>query len=58
MAIGLLLPCNVVVHQNEAGKVSVEITDPNAVLDRVDKPAITGLAREVRQKLKRVLQEV
>lgn len=30
--------------------------DPNAVLDLVNKPAITGLAREVRQKLERVMQ--
>jgi len=57
-SIGLLLPCNVVVRQDEAGKVSVEIMDPNAVLDLVDKPAITDLASEVRQKLERVLQAV
>ena len=55
-SIGLLLPCNVVVRQDEAGVVYVEIMDPNAVLDLVDKPAITGLAREVRQKLERVMQ--
>ena len=57
-SIGLLLPCNVVVRQDEAGAVFVEIMDPNAVLDLVDKPAITDLAREVRQKLERVLQAV
>ena len=57
-SIGLLLPCNVVVRQDEAGAVHVEIMDPNAVLDLVDKPAITNLAREVRQKLERVLQAV
>ena len=57
-SIGLLLPCNVVVRQDEAGAVFVEIMDPNAVLDLVDKPAITDLAREVRLKLERVLQAV
>ncbi len=57
-SIGLLLPCNVVVRQNETGAVLVEIMDPNAVLDLVDKPAIAELAREVRQKLERVLQAV
>ena len=57
-SIGLLLPCNVVVRQDESGAVHVEFMDPNAVLDLVDKPAITGLAREVRQKLERVLQAV
>ncbi|BAV33257.1 ABC transporter ATP-binding protein [Sulfuricaulis limicola] len=57
-SIGLLLPCNVVVRQDETGAVLVEIMDPNAVLDLVDKPAIAELAREVRQKLERVLQAV
>ncbi len=56
--IGLLLPCNVVVRQDSSGAVYVEIMDPNAVLDLVDKPAIIDLAREVRQKLERVLQAV
>ena len=55
-SIGLLLPCNVVVRQDETGQVLVEFMDPNAVLDLVNKPAITGLAREVRQKLERVMQ--
>lgn len=57
-SIGLLLPCNVVVRQDATGAVFVEIMDPNAVLDLVDKPAIVELAREVRQKLERVLQAV
>jgi len=55
-SIGLLLPCNVVVRQDETGQVLVEFMDPNAVLDLVNKPAITGLAREVRLKLDRVMQ--
>lgn len=57
-SIGLLLPCNVVVRQDEAGAVHVEFMDPNAVLQLVDKPAITLLASEVRQRLMRVMQGV
>ncbi len=57
-SIGLLLPCNVVVRQNEKEQVSVEFMDPNAVLELVDKPAISQLAGEVRQKLERVMQAV
>ncbi len=53
-SIGLLLPCNVVVRQDEAGTVHVEFMDPNAVLELVDKPEITALASEVRQRLERV----
>ncbi|MBC2729285.1 DUF302 domain-containing protein [Thiobacillus sp.] len=55
-SIGLLLPCNVVVRQDDAGKVQVEFMDPNAVLDLVNKPEVHQLASEVRQKLERVMQ--
>jgi len=55
-SIGLLLPCNVVVRQDGAGMVHVEFMDPNAVLELVNKPEITALASEVRQKLEKVLQ--
>ena len=55
-SIGLLLPCNVVVRQDDAGKVQVEFMDPNAVLDLVAKPEVHQLASEVRQKLERVMQ--
>ncbi len=57
-SIGLLLPCNVVARQDEAGAVYVEMMDPNAVLDLVGNPAITEVARDVRQRLERVLAAV
>lgn len=57
-AIGLLLPCNVVVREDEAGKVHVEFMDPNAVLELVDKPEINRVASEVRQRLERVMAAV
>ena len=53
--VGLLLPCNVVVREDDAGKVQVEFMDPNAVLELMDKPEITQLAGEVRQRLERVM---
>ena len=53
--IGLLLPCNVVVRQDEAGAVQVEFMDPAAVLDLVGKSEIHRLATEVRAKLERVM---
>lgn len=55
-SIGLLLPCNVVVREDDQHKVCVEIMDPNAVLELVRKPEIAQLAAEVRKKLDRVLQ--
>lgn len=55
-SIGLLLPCNVVVRENEQGGVMIEIMDPKAVLQLVDNPQVVDLAGEVRQRLERVLQ--
>ncbi len=54
-SIGLLLPCNVVVRQEDDGTVHVECMDPAAVLELVDNPAVTQLAGEVRARLERVL---
>src|SRR5512135_1643624 len=57
-SIGLLLPCNVVVRQDEAGQVHVEIMDPIAVLRLVDRPEVEPLAQEVRRRLDRVLAKL
>jgi len=56
--IGALLPCNVVVRQDAAGSVHVEVMDPNAVLTLVDHPDVGALAAEVRQKLQQALAAV
>ena len=53
--IGLLLPCNVLVREDDAGKVHVDFMDPKSVLSLVDKPGIAPLADEVKGKLQRVL---
>jgi uncharacterized protein (DUF302 family) len=54
-SIGLLLPCNVVVRQDDAGHVQVEFMNTDAVLQLVDKPEVAELASEVRQRLARVM---
>ena len=53
--IGLLLPCNVLVREDEAGQVHVSFMDPGAVLGLVDKPEVVPLADQVKEKLQRVL---
>lgn len=52
--IGLLLPCNVVVREEEDGSNTVAFMDPVAVLNLVDKEGIEELAGEVRTRLERV----
>ena len=56
--IGLLLPCNVVVREEDNGSISVAFMDPNAVLSLVEKSAIEKLAGEVRAKLERVREQL
>ena len=53
--IGLLLPCNVLVREDETGQVHVSFMDPGAVLGLVDKPEVVPLADQVKEKLQRVL---
>src|SRR3989338_11519875 len=53
--IGAMLPCNVVVRNDAAGKTIVEIMDPRAVLQLVERPEIGEIAAEGRARLERVL---
>jgi uncharacterized protein (DUF302 family) len=52
--IGLLLPCNVVVREEDDGSITVGFMDPQAVLQLVDRDDIGELAGQVRDKLQRV----
>ena len=53
--IGLLLPCNVLVREDEEGLVHVDFMDPGAVLGLVDDPRVDPLAGQVKHKLESVL---
>jgi uncharacterized protein (DUF302 family) len=52
--IGLLLPCNVVVREEDDGSITVAFMDPEAVLQLVQRPEVEELAKEVKAKLERV----
>ena len=56
--IGTLLPCNVVVREQEDGATRVDIMDPQAVLQLTGRPDIAPIANEVRQRLERVLAAI
>lgn len=56
--IGLLLPCNVVVREEEDSSITVAFMDPEALLKVSDKPEIQALAKEVKGLLQRVSRRV
>jgi len=56
--IGLLLPCNVVVREEEDGSVTVAFMDPSAVLGLVDNLDVQKLASEVRDRLVKVCNAI
>ena len=49
--IGTLLPCNILVYENDKGKVIVSAMDPHAALKLVGNPEINAIADEVRDKI-------
>ena len=55
--IGLLLPCNVIVYDDEGGTV-VSIADPGAMVDLTGNPALKEVADQARARLGRVLETV
>lgn len=52
--VGLLLPCNVIVHQH-GDRAVVAAADPEAMLGVVGNPAVGAVAREAKARLARAL---
>ncbi|MCB8959857.1 MAG: DUF302 domain-containing protein [Ardenticatenales bacterium] len=53
--IGLLMPCNVIVYEDDAGKTVVSIADPQAMVAITGAPALAAMADKARNKLARAL---
>jgi len=56
--IGLMLPCNVIVHELPKGKVEVAAIDPVASMAAVENPKLREVGQEVRAKLKAVIDNL
>lgn len=55
--VGLLLPCNVIVYEKD-NQTKVSMFDPMLMTNIVDNEKMGPIAKEVKEKLQRVLAEV
>jgi uncharacterized protein (DUF302 family) len=53
-----MLPCNVIVEEHEDGSVEVSAVDPIASMQAVDNDQLGPIAREVRNRLKKVIDQL
>lgn len=56
--IGTMLPCNVIVQEQEDGIVEVSAVDPVASMVSVQNSSLASIASEVREKLNRVINNL
>lgn len=56
--IGLMLPCNVIVYENDEGGSTIAAIDPVISLSMVENPAVGLVAKEVKEKIERAIGSV
>ena len=56
--LGLLLPCNVVIREEEDASITVAIVDPAAMFSVVNKPEMEEMADEVRTAFERIMAAI
>ena len=56
--IGTMLPCNVIVQEKTSGEVEVAAVDPIASMQAVENPSLAGIAKDVQNKLKAVIERL
>lgn len=56
--IGTMLPCNVVVQEDEPGMIEVSAIDPIASMQAIENPELKSIAEQVRAKLERVIRDL
>ncbi|MFT5170305.1 MAG: hypothetical protein ACI9BD_000072 [Candidatus Marinamargulisbacteria bacterium] len=56
--IGVMLPCNVIVLENDNGVVEVNAVDPMASMQAIQNQKLGDIAKQVQSKLKLVVERV
>lgn len=54
--IGTMLPCNVIVQEISPEEIEVAAVDPVASMKAVENPNLSEVARQVQERLKRVIE--
>jgi uncharacterized protein (DUF302 family) len=57
-AIGLMLPCNVIIQELSDGSIEVAAIDPVASMQAVHNSQLQAIALEIRAKLKKVIKNL
>ncbi|MBT4760414.1 MAG: DUF302 domain-containing protein [Bdellovibrionaceae bacterium] len=58
MAIGLLLPCNVILAKDKTGDVMVSAVEPVVMFDVVQRPEMEPVAQEVKSLLQKAIDSL
>lgn len=56
--VGTMLPCNVIVQEISKGEIEVAAVNPLASMQAIDNPKLEGIAREIKEKLKKVISNI
>lgn len=56
--VGLLLPCNVTLSQENEGEVTISIVDPTIMLNMIDTPIMCALAEDAKERLSKALDSL
>jgi uncharacterized protein (DUF302 family) len=56
--IGIMLPCNVIVQEIDEDEIEVAAVDPIASMQAINNPNLEGIALQVQEKLKKVIEDM
>lgn len=56
--IGTMLPCNVIVQEKVKGQIEVSAVDPAASMQAVENAELVGIATEIRDSLKKIINNL
>ena len=56
--IGTMLPCNVIVQEKVAGQIEVSAVDPAASMQAVENDTLVEIAKEIRDRLKKAIDQL